>query len=165
MCKHHETLEIQPGASADQVKTAYRIQAQRYHPDFYKGPQHDFFTRKMQEINEAFRILMAINGKCEGASRTDTRQTRQWEDRQTTSTDEPRKRTKQQLDDARQALVLCRSILHWCSKIEPVCAEFAIGVAERTKGIQDFIEKNSFLTNKQFSALENMYAGCKKWKV
>ena len=38
------------------IKGAYRALAQRYHPDRYEGG-HDEATRRMIDINEAYRIL------------------------------------------------------------------------------------------------------------
>lgn len=58
----YEVLGLQHGASEQQVKTAYRNLAKKYHPDNYSGsPLQDVANEKMQEINEAYDSI--INGK------------------------------------------------------------------------------------------------------
>lgn len=47
-------LEIEPIASLDEIKSAFRKQAIRWHPD--RNPEKDT-TGKMQSINEAYLIL------------------------------------------------------------------------------------------------------------
>jgi len=52
---YYEVLGIQKGASADEVKTAYRRLAKRYHPDMNKDDPSAH--EKFKEINEAFSVL------------------------------------------------------------------------------------------------------------
>lgn len=50
----YETLEITQGASADEIKKAYRKLARKYHPDINKTPEAE---EKFKEINGAYEIL------------------------------------------------------------------------------------------------------------
>jgi len=60
MTNPYQVLGISPTASDEEVKTAYRDLARKYHPDNYQGnPLSDLATRKMQEINEAYDTIMA----------------------------------------------------------------------------------------------------------
>lgn len=49
---YYVILGISPGASADEVKTAYRRLAKAFHPDYYKGGSESF-----REIQEAYAVL------------------------------------------------------------------------------------------------------------
>jgi len=50
----YETLGITQGASADEIKKAYRRLARQYHPDINKEPEAE---EKFKEINAAYEIL------------------------------------------------------------------------------------------------------------
>ena len=52
-------LGLSPGASADEVKAAYRKLAKKYHPDLNPGSKEA--EQKMKEINEAYDTI--VNGK------------------------------------------------------------------------------------------------------
>lgn len=55
----YEVLGISPDATDDEVKTAYRNLAKKYHPDNYsQNPLSDLAEEKMQEINEAYDAIM-----------------------------------------------------------------------------------------------------------
>ena len=57
----YDVLDVQSTASQQEIKTAFRRLAQRYHPDknVGKGVQaRGAFTKKMQAINEAYTILI-----------------------------------------------------------------------------------------------------------
>lgn len=53
---HYELLGLEPCASPDDVKRAYRQQAACYHPDVYRG-NHAYAVARMQAINEAYAVL------------------------------------------------------------------------------------------------------------
>ena len=54
----YKVLEISPEATDEEVKTAYREMARKYHPDNYaNNPLSDLAQEKMQEINEAYDVL------------------------------------------------------------------------------------------------------------
>ncbi len=51
----YKVLGIEPTATDDEVKKAYRELARKYHPDNYAGnPLADLVEEKMKEINEAY---------------------------------------------------------------------------------------------------------------
>ena len=64
----YKVLDISPSATDDEVKTAYRELAKKYHPDNYAAsPLADLAKEKMQEINEAYDTVMNIRrGKTSG---------------------------------------------------------------------------------------------------
>ncbi len=53
--KLYQTLELQAGASSDEVKRAYRKLAKKYHPDVNKGDAS--VEKKFKEISAAYAIL------------------------------------------------------------------------------------------------------------
>lgn len=55
MGKYHDILGIEPGASDDQVKKAYRRMAKKYHPDTNAGDKDA--EAKFKEISEAYEGL------------------------------------------------------------------------------------------------------------
>ncbi len=56
----YEVLGVPRTATADEIKTAYRTLAKKYHPDNYAGTQlADVATEKMAEINEAYDAIMS----------------------------------------------------------------------------------------------------------
>ena len=57
----YEVLGIQPGASDDEVKAAYRELAKKYQPDHYSdNPLSELAEEKMQEINEAYDAIIRM---------------------------------------------------------------------------------------------------------
>ena len=48
----YSVLGLEPGASDEEVKQAYRRLAKKYHPDLNPGDAEA--ARKMQEVNEAY---------------------------------------------------------------------------------------------------------------
>lgn len=55
----YKVLDISPSATDDEVKSAYRELARKYHPDNYiNNPLADLAQEKMQQINEAYDAIM-----------------------------------------------------------------------------------------------------------
>src|SRR4051812_39503692 len=52
---YYETLGVQKGANADELKKAYRSMAMRFHPDKNQGDKTA--EQKFKEINEAYDVL------------------------------------------------------------------------------------------------------------
>ncbi len=54
----YSVLGVDPSASDDEVKRAYRELARKYHPDNYQdNPLADLAEEKMKEINEAYDLI------------------------------------------------------------------------------------------------------------
>ena len=61
----YEVLGLQRGASKEEVKSAYRKLAKKYHPDVNQNnPLKDLAEEKFKEIQWAYDEIM--NGKAEG---------------------------------------------------------------------------------------------------
>lgn len=55
----YEVLGISPGASQDEIKSAYRKLVKQYHPDqFRDNPLQELAQEKLAQINEAYNMLM-----------------------------------------------------------------------------------------------------------
>lgn len=57
----YEVLGISPGASDDEIKSAYRKLAKKYHPDLNGGSAEA--ERKMKEVNDAYTYLIKNKGQ------------------------------------------------------------------------------------------------------
>ena len=59
----YEVLGLKPGASQDEIKSAYRKLIKQYHPDkFIDNPLKNLAEEKMIEINEAYNSLTKNSG-------------------------------------------------------------------------------------------------------
>lgn len=66
----YKVLGIQPGATDDEVKAAYREMARKYHPDNYaNNPLSDLAQEKMQEINEAYDNIVQMRKQGGGSQK------------------------------------------------------------------------------------------------
>ena len=59
MSDPYKVLGVSPSSTEDEIKTAYRALAKKYHPDNYAdSPLSDLASEKMKEINEAYDEIM-----------------------------------------------------------------------------------------------------------
>ena len=60
MANPYEVLGVSQNATDEQIKSAYKELARKYHPDNYaNNPLSDLAEEKMKEINEAYDAIMA----------------------------------------------------------------------------------------------------------
>lgn len=66
----YSVLGIDPSATDDEVKAAYRELAKKYHPDNYgDNPLSELAQEKMQEINEAYDAIVRLRKQGGGGAR------------------------------------------------------------------------------------------------
>ena len=59
MTDYYRVLEVEYGASQEQIKTRYKQLVRVYHPDRFVDPDDKrFVEQKLQDINEAYNALM-----------------------------------------------------------------------------------------------------------
>ena len=69
MTDPYKVLGVSPNATDDEVKSAYRELARKYHPDNYgDNPLSDLAEEKMQEINEAYDTIVRMRRQGGNAS-------------------------------------------------------------------------------------------------
>lgn len=69
----YEVLGIKPGASQDEIKSAYRKLIKQYHPDqFGDNPLKNLAEEKMIEINEAYEALTKSSNNNYNSNSTST---------------------------------------------------------------------------------------------
>lgn len=54
---HYKTLQVSRDAEPEVIEKAYRALSLKYHPDVVPEKARSAATRKMQRINEAYRVL------------------------------------------------------------------------------------------------------------
>lgn len=60
----YEILGLKPGASQEEIKSAYRKLVKQYHPDQYvDNPLKDLAQEKLAEINKAYDMLKNDAGR------------------------------------------------------------------------------------------------------
>ncbi len=65
----YEVLGVSPDASDDEIKSAYRALARKYHPDKYRDSDlADLANEKMKEINAAYEEVQRQRGARKNAS-------------------------------------------------------------------------------------------------
>lgn len=55
MRNHYEVLGLEPHATAEEIRRAYRKLSLKFHPD--KNPNDDYFAAMFRQVNEAYSML------------------------------------------------------------------------------------------------------------
>ena len=94
MNEYYRSLGVQPGATAEELKKAYRGLAKKYHPDLHPGDKEA--EARFKEINEAYETL------------SDPQKRKEYDEKQrTTQGREPQKKSA----SARSTFPKCRAAL------------------------------------------------------
>jgi molecular chaperone DnaJ len=54
---HYRTLQVSRQAEPEVIEKAYKALSLKYHPDLASASERGSATRRMQRINEAYRVL------------------------------------------------------------------------------------------------------------
>jgi len=63
MNNFYEVLEVNYGASAEEIKKNYRRLSKKYHPDLNQGDK--IAEKRFKEINEAYSVLSSLEKRLE----------------------------------------------------------------------------------------------------
>jgi molecular chaperone DnaJ len=58
---HYRRLQVTRDADPAVIERAYKALSMKYHPDQSAAEQRDIATRRMQQLNEAYRVLRDPN--------------------------------------------------------------------------------------------------------
>ena len=76
----YKLLNLPPTATKEEIRSAYRALARRWHPDrFMEGPERDWANEKMAQINAAYRACLNGTASAPNAE-TDARTLRRIEE-------------------------------------------------------------------------------------
>ena len=53
----YDRLEVEPSATTDEIKSAYRLLSSVWHPDKHSASFHDRCTQRLHGIHEAYETL------------------------------------------------------------------------------------------------------------
>lgn len=87
MNEYYRTLGVQPGASQDELKKAYRSLAKKYHPDLHPGDH--IAEDRFKDINEAYEVLSDPDKRKEYDAKQQTTQHRQAQNKAKSATRTP----------------------------------------------------------------------------
>ena len=69
----YKILEVSPNATPEEIHASYLRLVKKYHPDRYPdGPQKDFATEKIKQINAAYDMLSDKKGASSASSYSGT---------------------------------------------------------------------------------------------
>lgn len=88
MNEYYRTIGVQPGASQDDLKKAYRALAKKYHPDLHPGDQEA--ETRFKEVNEAYEVLGDPDKRKEYDAKQQTAQRHQAPNKARSATRTPR---------------------------------------------------------------------------
>jgi curved DNA-binding protein len=54
---HYRTLQVRREAEPEVIERAFKALSRKYHPDAGPASETEMRTRRMQQINEAYRVL------------------------------------------------------------------------------------------------------------